>query len=161
MKQREAGTFAVSQYPFVPLGSPHILNLRRGPDERSTITSNSYYDGMIDRAYMLVPAQAYVGPFLQTFQEIPPRHEVASFNLEQVMQKLEAGAVGVRRCRRHDHPDNPHGGRPRSGRVRRVRRRHRRARSRVTWRPDGRWPAKSPCRPRMIAAPTLGGGRLR
>jgi arylsulfatase len=43
---------------------------------------------MIDRAFMLVPAQAYVGQFLATFQEYPPRQEAASFSLDRVMEKL-------------------------------------------------------------------------
>jgi arylsulfatase len=37
-----------------------------------------------------VPAQAYVGNFLETFQEYPPRQKPASFSLDQVMEKLSA-----------------------------------------------------------------------
>ena len=37
---------------------------------------------------MLVPAQAYVAQFLETFQEFPPRQKAASFSLDQVMEKL-------------------------------------------------------------------------
>jgi arylsulfatase len=37
------------------------------------VTSNTYDDWFLDRAYMLVPAQAYVGQFLKTFKEYPPR----------------------------------------------------------------------------------------
>jgi hypothetical protein len=47
--------------PFVPLRVPLIFNLRRDPYERAEITSNTYYDWLLDRAYLLVPAQAYVG----------------------------------------------------------------------------------------------------
>ena len=36
-------------------------------------TSNNYYDWMIDRVFLLVPAQAYVANFLETFKEFPPR----------------------------------------------------------------------------------------
>ncbi len=49
---------------------------------------NTYYDWLIDRAYLLVPAQAYVGKFLQTFKEFPPRQKAASFSIDQVMEKL-------------------------------------------------------------------------
>ncbi|MEM7023716.1 MAG: arylsulfatase [Pseudomonadota bacterium] len=94
MEQREPGTFAVWQYPFIPLRVPYIYNLRRDPYERATITSNTYYDWLIDRAYLLVPAQAYVGKFLETFQEFPPRQEAASFSLDKVMEKLTAGQGG-------------------------------------------------------------------
>jgi arylsulfatase len=74
--------------PFVPLRVPLIFNLRRDPYERSQITSNTYFDWLIDRAYLLVPAQAYVGNFLKTFQEYPPRQKAASFSLEKVMETL-------------------------------------------------------------------------
>ena len=37
---------------------------------------------------MLAPAQAYVGQFLKTFKEYPPRQKAASFSLDQVMEKL-------------------------------------------------------------------------
>jgi len=75
----------------VPLRVPLILNLRRDPYERATITSNTYYDWLLDRAFLLVPAQAYVGEFLKTFKDFPPRQKAASFSLDQVMEKLETG----------------------------------------------------------------------
>ena len=88
MEQRVAGTLQVWAEPFVPLRLPLMFNLRRDPYERAQITSNTYYDWMIDRAYLLVPAQDYVGQFLATFKEYPPRQKAASFSLEQVMEKL-------------------------------------------------------------------------
>ncbi|MFC2085698.1 arylsulfatase [Bacteroidota bacterium] len=88
MEQRVAGTFQVWSEPFIPLRVPLIFNLRRDPYERSQITSNTYYDWLLDRAYLLVPAQAYVGNFLSTFVEYPPRQKAASFSLDQVMEKL-------------------------------------------------------------------------
>jgi len=88
MVQKSPGTLNVWQEPFVPMRVPYIYNLRRDPYERATITSNSYYDWMIDRVYLLVPAQAYVGQFLQTFKEYPPRQKAASFSLDKVMDAL-------------------------------------------------------------------------
>jgi arylsulfatase len=90
MEQKAQGTFRVWMEPFVPLRVPLIENLRRDPYERATITSNSYFEWLLDRAYLLVPAQAYVGQFLATFKEFPPRQKAASFSLEQVMEKLES-----------------------------------------------------------------------
>jgi arylsulfatase len=94
MEQQTEGTFRVWMEPFTPLRVPLILNLRRDPYERAPITSNTYYDWLIDRAYLLVPAQNYVGRFLSTFQEFPPRQKAASFSLDQVMEKLEKGYDG-------------------------------------------------------------------
>ena len=71
---------------------PLILNVRRDPYERGPVTSNTYYDWLLDRAYLLVPAQAYVGNFLTTFQEFPPRQKAASFSLDQVMEKMQMPA---------------------------------------------------------------------
>jgi len=88
MEQKATGTFRVWMEPFVPLRVPLIFNLRRDPYERASITSNTYYDWLLDRAYLLVPAQAYVGQFLETFKEFPPRQKAASFSLDQVMEAL-------------------------------------------------------------------------
>jgi arylsulfatase len=88
MVQKSPGTLNVWQEPFVPMRVPYIYHLRRDPYERATITSNSYYDWMIDRVFLLVPAQAYVAQFLETFKEFPPRQKAASFSLDQVMEAL-------------------------------------------------------------------------
>ena len=50
--------------------------------------SNTYYDWMIDRAFVFVPAQQYVARFLDTFREFPPRQRPASFTIDQVLEKL-------------------------------------------------------------------------
>ena len=90
MEQQATGTMRVWQEPFVPLRLPLIENLRRDPYERATITSNTYYDWMLDRVFLMVPAQKYVGEFLQTFKEFPPSQKPASFSLKQVMEKMTA-----------------------------------------------------------------------
>jgi arylsulfatase len=88
LEQRAEGTLRIWAEPFTPLRVPLMFNLRRDPFERAQITSNTYYDWLIDHAYMMVPAQAYVAKFLETFKEYPPRQEAASFSLEKVMEKL-------------------------------------------------------------------------
>jgi len=88
MEQRAQGTLRTWAEPFTPLRLPLMFNLRRDPYERAQLTSNTYYDWLIDRAYLLVPAQAYVGQFLATFKEYPPRQKAASFSLEQVMESM-------------------------------------------------------------------------
>jgi len=88
MEQKTPGTLRVWMEPFTPLRVPLVENLRRDPYERAEITSNTYYDWMMDRAYLLVPAQQYVAKFLETFKEFPPRQKAASFSLDQVMETL-------------------------------------------------------------------------
>ena len=89
MEQRVEGTLQLWAEPFVTLRLPKIFNLRMDPYENADITSNTYWDWVLDHAYMLVPAQAYVGEFLATFKEFPPSQSAASFSLDQVMEKLQ------------------------------------------------------------------------
>ena len=88
MEQQTAGGFRVWMEPFVPLRIPLIFNLRRDPYEFATISSNSYFDWLLERVYLLVPAQDIVGQFLGTFKEYPPRMKAASFSLDQVLEQL-------------------------------------------------------------------------
>ena len=90
MEQRMAGTLGVWANPFTPLRVPLIFNLRRDPYEYATVTSNTYYDWLLDHVFLLVPAQDIVGDFLGTFVKYPPRMKAASFSLDQVMEKLSA-----------------------------------------------------------------------
>jgi arylsulfatase len=89
MQQREPGTLALWGEPFVATRIPWLYNLRTDPYERATVTSNTYWDWYIDRVFLLVPAQAIVGEFLQTFLVFPPRMKAASFTIDQVQEKLE------------------------------------------------------------------------
>jgi len=79
MEQRAPGTLRVWSEPYTALRIPKLFNLRTDPYERADITSNTYYDWFLDHAFMMVPAQAYVGKFLGTFKEYPPRQKAASF----------------------------------------------------------------------------------
>jgi arylsulfatase len=88
MEQRAPGTLLVWANPYTPLRLPMIFNLRRDPYEFAPITSNTYYDWMLDHAFMLVPVQDVVGQFLSTFQEYPPRMKAASFSLDKVLEQL-------------------------------------------------------------------------
>jgi arylsulfatase len=92
MEQRVPGTLQVWAEPFTMLRVPLLFNLRTDPYERATITSNTYYDWLFKRIYLLVPAQAYVGEFLETFKEYPPRQKADTFNLDEVMKKLQEGS---------------------------------------------------------------------
>ncbi|RPH97073.1 MAG: arylsulfatase [Lysobacterales bacterium] len=89
LEQEKYTTLRAWMEPFTPLRVPLIFNLRRDPFERSQLTSNTYYDWLLDRAYLLVPAQAYVAQFLATFKDYPPRQKAASFSLDKVMEVLE------------------------------------------------------------------------
>ena len=91
MEQRAKGTLKLWANPFTPLRLPLIFNLRRDPYERAQLTSNTYYDWVLDHVFAVVPAQSYVGEFLDTFKEFPPRQKAASFSIDQVMEKMKQG----------------------------------------------------------------------
>jgi arylsulfatase len=88
-EQRMQGTVQIWAEPFVFLRFPKMFNLRTDPFERADITSNTYWDWVIDRVYLLYAGQSIVSQFLATFKEFPPRMKAASFSIDQVMAKME------------------------------------------------------------------------
>ncbi len=92
LEQRAAGTLLVWQEPYIELRFPKLFNLRTDPYERADITSNTYWDWVLDHIFLFVPAQAYVARMLQSLVEFPARQESASFTINQVMAKLDATA---------------------------------------------------------------------
>jgi arylsulfatase A-like enzyme len=78
----------VWQNPYIALRLPMLLNLRMDPFERAE-ESEDYPRWRIDNAWAFMPAQAVVAQFLQTFKEFPPRAKPGSFNLDQVLQKMQ------------------------------------------------------------------------
>jgi hypothetical protein len=68
---------------------PLIFDLRMDPYERADTDSNSYLEWLLDRAFLVVPVQGLANQFLQTFHEFPPRQRPASFNLDEVMRRMQ------------------------------------------------------------------------
>jgi arylsulfatase len=94
MEQRSQGTCQIWAEPFVTLRVPKVFNLRTDPFEFADVTSNTYWDWMFDHIFLLVPAQQFVGKFLSTFRDFPPRQKAASFTLDSVLEKLKEGIGG-------------------------------------------------------------------
>jgi arylsulfatase A-like enzyme len=92
MEQR-AKTLALWAEPFVHLRVPKMFHLRRDPFERADESSNTYYDWLIDHAFLVVPAQAYVSSLLDSFRRFPPRQKPAAFNLDRVIEQLRDGGL--------------------------------------------------------------------
>ena len=93
MEQR-AKQLACWAEPFVPLRIPKMFHLRRDPFERADENSNTYYDWMIDHAYLLYGTQALVAQQIQSFREFPPRQKPASFNLDRILETLQDASGG-------------------------------------------------------------------
>ena len=88
LEQRVPGTLQVWAEPFVSLRVPKFFDLHADPFERADITSNTYYDWLLDHAYIAYGAQALTGQFLETFKEFPPSQRPGSFTIDQAMEKL-------------------------------------------------------------------------
>jgi len=91
VEQRKQGTMALWMEPFTFLRVPKFFNLRTDPFERADVTSNTYYDWLLDHVYLLYAAQSLVAQFMATFKEFPPRMKPASFTVDQIMEKMEQG----------------------------------------------------------------------
>jgi arylsulfatase A-like enzyme len=90
MEQRARGTLQIWAEPFVALRVPKLFNLRMDPFERADVTSNTYYDWMVDNVYIILAATFVVTQFLETFKEFPPAQRAASFTIDQAVEKLHA-----------------------------------------------------------------------
>jgi arylsulfatase A-like enzyme len=87
-EQRAQGTMRVWSEPFTCLRVPKMFNLRMDPYERADITSNTYYEFSMERAFLVVPTQAIVSRFIATFREFPPRQKPSSFSVDDIMETL-------------------------------------------------------------------------
>jgi arylsulfatase len=95
MEQRARGTLQIWAEPFVALRVPKLFNLRTDPFERADVTSNTYWDWFLSKAYMIMAAQGLVARFLETFKQFPPRQKAASFTIDQAMERMEATLSGA------------------------------------------------------------------
>jgi arylsulfatase len=86
-KEQEHVGFEVWQKEFTNLRFPHLYNLRGDPFERGP-ESIEYNKWAADRMFIVVPAQALVAQWIQSFKEFPIRQKPASFNLDEVMQRM-------------------------------------------------------------------------
>jgi arylsulfatase len=96
MEQRAVGTLDVWVEPFVTLRVPKLFNLRTDPFERADTTSNTYWDWLLTKSYLILPAQAIVQEFLSTFLRYPPRQKAGSFTIDQALAKMEDAVSGGR-----------------------------------------------------------------
>ena len=86
--EQKANQLRVWMEPFDKLRVPLIFNLRRDPFERAQYNSNTYYDWMVNHAFLLYEMQAIVAAQIDDFVKYPPRQKPASFNLDAVMRQV-------------------------------------------------------------------------
>ena len=91
--EQRAHSFDVWADPFVQLRVPKIFDLYSDPFEEAEHESIHYKDWWFQHVFLLVPAQTYVGEFLGTFVEYPPRQKPASFSIDQVLENMQRSAT--------------------------------------------------------------------
>lgn len=88
-EQRSQGTMQIWLEPYVKLRLPKLFNLRLDPYERADITSNTYYDYLLNHSFLLVPVGNYIGQFMMTFKEFPPRQKATTYSFDQIFQTIK------------------------------------------------------------------------
>ncbi len=84
----------VWEEPFVALRLPKIFDLYSDPFEIGDHESSQYTQWRFERLFLLGPAQAYVGQFLETFKDYPPRQKPGSFTIDRALEALQTGGTG-------------------------------------------------------------------
>ncbi len=87
-EQRAQGTLLVWGEPFTKLRIAKFYDLHADPFERADITSNTYWDWLLDHAYIQYGAVAQIAEYLETYKEYPPSQKPASFSVEGLMENM-------------------------------------------------------------------------
>ncbi len=92
VEQKTPGTLDIWGEPFTSRRLPLFFNLRMDPYERAQMTSNSYWAWSLHKAYLLLGAQAIAAAFVDSLKDYPPHQRPQSYNLDQVMERLQQPA---------------------------------------------------------------------
>jgi len=90
--RQDAHGMHVWQEPFVALRAPMLTNLRMDPFELAHDIGMDYDRWFGEHMFVIAPSAGYVGQWLQSFREFPPRQKPGSFNLDRVMEAVTAGS---------------------------------------------------------------------
>jgi arylsulfatase len=93
LRQNSVG-IKVWETPFEELRWPMVTNLRMDPFERASDESTGHPQWAAERMFALAPAGFYVGQWLQSFREFPPRMKPGSFSLDRVMESVTTHGKG-------------------------------------------------------------------
>lgn len=88
-EQRMPGTLGVWAEPFTMLRLTKIYNLMQDPFERADITSNTYWDWIMNHVPQVYQGMEEVPNFVASFKEFPPRSYPPSFNPANIMEETQ------------------------------------------------------------------------
>jgi arylsulfatase len=92
MEQRCKGTLQVWAEPFTRLRVAKMFNLRTDPYEFADVTSNTYWDWVLQHAYLMYGAQAVAAAFADTFKDFPPIQKPNTFTIDDAIAKMRETA---------------------------------------------------------------------
>ena len=69
-----------------------LANLRMDPFEKAHEESIGYEHWRVEHMFMIIPSAAYIGQWLQSFKNYPPRQKPGCFSLDKVMEAVTRGA---------------------------------------------------------------------
>ncbi len=87
-EQRSPGTLLIWGEPFTKLRIAKFYDLHSDPFERADITSNTYWDWVMDHAYIQYGAVGQIAEYLESYKEYPPSQRPASFSVDGMMEDL-------------------------------------------------------------------------
>jgi len=93
---QKAHGFDVWKNPYTSQSWPSLVNLRADPFERAMHESIGYGLWATKRMYAISGAAVLTTRFLKTFLDFPPRQEPGSFNVDKIIEKLQAARAGNR-----------------------------------------------------------------
>ena len=73
---------------FEVLRAPILTNIRTDPFELAQEQAMDYGRWFAEHMFLFAPAGMFVGRWLQSFREFPPRQKPGSFNLDRVMESV-------------------------------------------------------------------------
>jgi arylsulfatase A-like enzyme len=94
IEQRCKGTLQVWAEPFTKLRVPKLFNLRTDPFEYADVTSNTYYEWFMRRAYIMYAAQSIAGKWAATFKDFPAIQKPNTFTLDDALAAMSAAGSG-------------------------------------------------------------------
>jgi arylsulfatase A-like enzyme len=108
-EQRKEGTMGIWAEPFTTLRLQKIFNLYQDPFERADMTSNTYWDWLLDEVGGVYGVMDDVFQFVGTFKEFPPRSFPPSFNPANILESTLEGIKQRQELRRSIDPERVRG----------------------------------------------------
>ena len=93
-RSSESTEWTSGRSPSSRCGCQKLFNLRSDPFETADHEGMDYERWAVEHLFVVVPAQQFVGQFLQTFKDYPPRQKPGSFSIDSALEAMQRAAGG-------------------------------------------------------------------